>query len=106
LCRDLFGIQDGQLSRIAQRLRAELACGQALEQPVALLGPRNDHHAVPAPQPRLDECERRLGERVTTTILALGIAVKLGEMMASGCDNQKVAAIGLGHRDTGYADSW
>jgi len=32
------------------------------------------------PQARFDECERRLGERVATTIFAFGIAVKLGEM--------------------------
>jgi len=97
LCRDLSGIQDGQLSRIAQRLRAEFPFRQASEQPVPPIGLRDDQHAVAAPQACFDECERRLGERVATTILAFGMAVKLGEMAAGRRVSQQVATSARGH---------
>ena len=65
---------------IAQRLWAEFPGRQSFEQPVPLFGPRDDQYAIAALQARFDERERRLGERVATTILAFGIAVELGEV--------------------------
>ncbi len=72
------------MSRIVQQLRAEFPLRQAVEQPVPVIGPGDDQDAIAALQARFDECERRLGERVTTTILVFGIAVKLREMAAGG----------------------
>ncbi len=72
------------MSRIAQRLGAEFPRRQAFEQPVPLIGPRDHQHALAALQAPFDECERRLGERVATTIFAVGIAVELREVAARG----------------------
>src|SRR5256885_1314289 len=55
-----------------------------------LIAPCDDQSAIATLQACFDECDRRLGERVATTILAFGIGVELGEVPPRRCVNEEV----------------